>query len=103
MWFGITLLKRKATEYCKRNGSKTVLRMSSTYRCAVSVPLKTTKEGRLQTKWHPQTPLLRVSVACNSESRIGTLPWRLQAHLQGSSGHRGKRYSSLNTIRLQAA
>ncbi|GFX10118.1 hypothetical protein TNCV_1865161 [Trichonephila clavipes] len=59
------------------NGSKTVLRMSSTYRCAVCVPLMTIKGVRLQKK--DFTPyynsLLRACVAGNSESRIGTLPW----------------------------
>ncbi|GFX30038.1 hypothetical protein TNCV_2617491 [Trichonephila clavipes] len=50
--------------------------MPSTYRCAVSVPLMTTKGVRLQKKWHPEhNSLLRACVACNSERRIGTLPW----------------------------
>ncbi|GFY12121.1 hypothetical protein TNCV_3096751 [Trichonephila clavipes] len=40
--------------YCKRNGSKTVLRMSSTYRCAVSLPLMTPKRVRLSNETAPQ-------------------------------------------------
>ncbi|GFU47964.1 hypothetical protein TNCV_4967581 [Trichonephila clavipes] len=42
-------------EYCKMNCSKTVLRMSSTYRCAVSVSLITTKRVRLSKEMAPQT------------------------------------------------
>ncbi|GFT72478.1 hypothetical protein TNCV_973531 [Trichonephila clavipes] len=61
----------------KLNGSKTVLRMLSTYRCAVNMPLMTTKVGpvvkRNGTPDH--NSWLRAYVACNSESRIGTLPW----------------------------
>ncbi|GFV91331.1 hypothetical protein TNCV_898481 [Trichonephila clavipes] len=62
--------------YCKRNGSKTVLRMPTTYRCAVSVPLTATKGIQLQNKWYSDhNSLLRACVSCNNESRIGTLPW----------------------------
>ncbi|GFY24634.1 hypothetical protein TNCV_1016801 [Trichonephila clavipes] len=42
MWSSIILLKIKSG-YSKRNGSKTILRMSSTYRCSVSVSLMTPK------------------------------------------------------------
>ncbi|GFS84530.1 hypothetical protein TNCV_4606981 [Trichonephila clavipes] len=50
--------------YRKSNGSKTVLRMPSTYRCAVSVPLMTTKGVWIQKKGHSRPLLL-----------VGTLPW----------------------------
>ncbi|GFW91661.1 hypothetical protein TNCV_4500801 [Trichonephila clavipes] len=38
----------------KRNGSKTVLSMSSTYHCAVSVPLMTTKGFRFLKEMAPE-------------------------------------------------
>ncbi|GFX95598.1 hypothetical protein TNCV_4826121 [Trichonephila clavipes] len=78
--------------------------MPSTYRCAVSGPLTTTKGVQFQKKWLPDhNTLLRARMACNSESRIGALPWPSQTHLRLSSGHRWKRDSSLNTIRPQSA
>ncbi|GFU75002.1 hypothetical protein TNCV_3752531 [Trichonephila clavipes] len=54
---GIILLKNKA-RVLQSNGRKTVLRMPSTYQCAVSVPLRTAKGVRLQKKWHPRSLLL---------------------------------------------
>ncbi|GFW21572.1 hypothetical protein TNCV_4280881 [Trichonephila clavipes] len=46
------------------------------YRCAVSVPLMTTKGVWFQRNGTPDHNfLLRACVACNSKSRIGTLPW----------------------------
>ncbi|GFU03137.1 hypothetical protein TNCV_2720521 [Trichonephila clavipes] len=63
--------------YCKRNGSKTVLRMSSTHRWGVSVPLMMTKGGPgvKQNAFPDHNFWLRAFVECNSESRISTLPW----------------------------
>ncbi|GFX87157.1 uncharacterized protein TNCV_4077441 [Trichonephila clavipes] len=51
MWTSIISLKIRPG-YRKRNGSKTILRVPSTYRCAISVPLMTPKD--YQTKWHPR-------------------------------------------------
>ncbi|GFT96615.1 hypothetical protein TNCV_5022571 [Trichonephila clavipes] len=63
-------------KYCKRNGSKTVLRMSLTYPCGVSVPLMKTKGVWLSKELAPDhNSWLRACVEYNSESRIGTLPW----------------------------
>ncbi|GFT56185.1 hypothetical protein TNCV_129811 [Trichonephila clavipes] len=41
--------------YCRWNGSKTDLRISSTYRCAVSVTVMTTKGVRMSKEMTPQT------------------------------------------------
>ncbi|GFW04882.1 hypothetical protein TNCV_4881171 [Trichonephila clavipes] len=61
----------------KLNGSKTDLRMSSTYRCAVSVHLMMTKGIQLSKEMEPSdhNSWLRACVAGNRESSIGTLPW----------------------------
>ncbi|GFX83713.1 hypothetical protein TNCV_349771 [Trichonephila clavipes] len=54
MFSGIILLEIRPV-YSKRNGSKTVHRMVSTYRCAVNVPLMTPKGTRLSNGMAPQT------------------------------------------------
>ncbi|GFU73900.1 hypothetical protein TNCV_555281 [Trichonephila clavipes] len=73
---GIILMKKK-TRVLQMNGSKTVLRKSSTYLYAVNVSLITTKGIRLSKEIAAQTitPVLRACVAYNSESRINTMPW----------------------------
>ncbi|GFW85623.1 hypothetical protein TNCV_852741 [Trichonephila clavipes] len=64
-------------EYCKRNGSKTVLGMWLIYRwCCKCASNDDQKGPTVKRNGTPdRNSWLRACVECNSESRIGTLPW----------------------------
>ncbi|GFX92419.1 hypothetical protein TNCV_1706951 [Trichonephila clavipes] len=69
---------------CKKNGSKTVLRMSSTHRWAVSVPLKMSKGvPAVKINGTPDhNSCLRASVACIMKAGSARCPGSLQTHLR---------------------
>ncbi|GFT95439.1 hypothetical protein TNCV_3327001 [Trichonephila clavipes] len=84
--------------YCKVTVPKNLLGRASTYRCAVSVPLMTTKGVGIQKKWHPRPYFIVWCAIVKAGS--ARCAGHLQTRLRWSSEHRRKWDSSLNTIKV---